>query len=73
VLLQAEQFDSLITGDPDSTRFDNLIHMANARKREAKYAYLHHLGIHKCSQYGRTGIAQEDIRRASYSLGRAET
>jgi hypothetical protein len=50
VLLHAEQFDSLITGDLDSTRFDELIQRANERKEEAKYAYLHHLGIHNCSR-----------------------
>jgi hypothetical protein len=49
VLLHAQQFDSLITGDLDSTRFDDLIHMANERKHEAKYAYIHHLETHRCS------------------------
>jgi len=52
VFLHAEQFDALMTGDLDSTRFDNLIHMANRRKREAKYAYLHHLEVHDCSKLG---------------------
>jgi hypothetical protein len=50
VLLHAEQFDSFITGDLDSTRTDELIQRANERKQEAKYAYLHHLGIHSCSR-----------------------
>jgi hypothetical protein len=35
----------------DSTRFDPLIHMANERKHEAKYAYLHHLETHGCSKF----------------------
>jgi len=49
VLLHAEQFDAYITGDLDNTRFDLSIQAANERKRETKYAYLHHLEIHNCS------------------------
>jgi tRNA splicing endonuclease len=52
VLLHTQQFQSLIEGDLDSTRFDDLIHMANERKREAKYAYLNHLEEHGCSKQG---------------------
>jgi hypothetical protein len=50
VLLQAEQFDSVITGDLDSTCFDILIHSANERKHEAKHAYLDHLDAQGCSK-----------------------
>jgi hypothetical protein len=50
VLLHAEQFHAHITGDLDSTRFEILIYSANERKHEAKYAYLHHLEIHRCSK-----------------------
>ncbi len=53
VKLHEEQFQSLIGGDLDSTRFDPLIHMANESKNEAKYAYLHHLEAHGCSTYDR--------------------
>ena len=49
--LHEEQFQSLIGGDLDSSRFDPLIHMANERKNEAKYAYLHHLETHGCSKF----------------------
>ena len=49
VKLHEEQFQSLVGGDLDSTRFDPLIHMANEHKNEAKYAYLHHLETHGCS------------------------
>ena len=49
--LHEEQFQSVVGGDLDSTRFDDLIHMANERKHEAKYAYLHHLETHGCSTY----------------------
>ena len=50
IKLHEEQFHSLVGGDLDSTRFDPLIHMANERKHEAKYAYLNHLDIHGCSK-----------------------
>lgn len=49
IKLHEEQFQSLISGDLDSSRFDPLIHVANERKHEAKYAYLHHLETHGCS------------------------
>jgi hypothetical protein len=49
VELHQEQFESVIGGDLDSIRFDDLIHMANERKHEAKYVYLHHLETHACS------------------------
>jgi hypothetical protein len=59
VLLHAEQFDSVITGDLDSTRFDILIHSANESKHEVKYAYIHHLDIHGCSK-----LLPEDLKRS---------
>ena len=49
VELHQAQFESVIGGDLDSIRFDDLIHMANERKQESKYAYLHHLETHGCS------------------------
>jgi hypothetical protein len=54
--LHEEQFQAVISGDLDSTRFDNLIHMANERKHEAKYAYLDHLETHGCSIIAGTHI-----------------
>lgn len=50
IKLHEEQFHSLIGGDLDNTRFDPLIYVANERKHEAKYAYLHHLETHGCSK-----------------------
>ena len=47
--LHEQQFVATVNGDSDSDRFDILIHMANERKQEAKYAYLHHLETHGCS------------------------
>jgi len=38
-----KQFQALIGDDQDGTRFDDLIHIANERKREAKYENLTHL------------------------------
>ena len=49
VEVHREQFESVIGGDLDSTRFDDLIHMANETKQDAKYAYLTHLEAHGCS------------------------
>jgi hypothetical protein len=59
ITLHEDQFRAVLAGDEDSGRFDDLIHMANERKREAKYAYLHHLEIHGCSR-----IVPEDLKRA---------
>ena len=46
--LQAEQGKAVIDGDPDFSRFDLLIHMANERKDHAKYALLLHIQDHGC-------------------------
>ena len=51
VLLHEEQFQSIVGGDLDSARFDDLIHMAIERKHQAKYAYLCHLETHGCSKF----------------------
>jgi len=52
--LHEEQFQAIVGGDLESTRFDDLIFMANERKHEAKYAYLYHLETHKCSKFDAT-------------------
>jgi hypothetical protein len=49
LLLHEQQFRAIVSGDPFSDRFDLLIHMANEKKRDAKYAYLCHLEAHGCS------------------------
>lgn len=54
IRLHEEQFQAVLKGDLDSMRFDDLIHMANERKRDAKYAYLQHLEIHRCSTFDGT-------------------
>ena len=49
IKLHEQQFKAVIAGDPDSSRFDDLIHLANERKNEAKDTYLQHLSAHGCS------------------------
>jgi hypothetical protein len=48
-LLHEQQFRTIVEGDPDAGRFDLLIHEALEQKQNAKYAYLHHLESHGCS------------------------
>ena len=49
LLLHEQQFLAIVAGDLESHRFDLLIHMANERKQQAKYAYLQHVETHGCS------------------------
>ena len=49
LLLHEQQFLAIVAGDLESHRFDLLIHMANEKKQQAKYAYLHHVETHGCS------------------------
>ena len=51
VQLHQQQFLAVVAGDPDGSRFDDLIHMANEKKHQAKYAYLRHLEAHGCSTF----------------------
>jgi hypothetical protein len=46
--LHEEQFYSILDGDEDCNRFDVLLHMANEKKQQAKYAYLRHVESHGC-------------------------
>ena len=46
LLLHEQLFQSIVAGDPESDRFDLLIHMANEKKYRAKYAYLRHMETH---------------------------
>jgi hypothetical protein len=50
LLLHEQQFLAIMNGDPDSDRFDLLIHMANEKKQQVKYSYLRHLETHGCSK-----------------------
>ena len=49
-VLQSEQTQAVIEGDTDFGRFDLLIHMAVERKEEAKYALMHHIEAHRCTE-----------------------
>jgi len=51
IQIHEEQFNAIVQGDPDSKRFDLLIHMANEKKSAAKYAHLQHLETHGCSTF----------------------
>lgn len=46
--LQTDQIAAVIAGDPDFTRFDDLLHMAREKKDQAKYALLSHIEEHCC-------------------------
>ena len=48
VAIHNDQVKALIQDDPDFSRFDLLIHLANERKRTAKYNYVAHLEKHGC-------------------------
>jgi hypothetical protein len=50
VKLHERQLLALIEGDDAANRFDLLIHEANERKQDAKYAYMAHYESHSCSQ-----------------------
>ena len=49
VLLHEQQFQAIVEGDAAANRFDLLIHDANERKQNAKYAFMSHLEQHGCS------------------------
>lgn len=48
--IHEQQFLAIVQNDPESNRFDLLIHMANEKKQQAKYAYLRHVESHGCSK-----------------------
>jgi hypothetical protein len=50
IRLHEDQFQALVGGDPEAQRFDDLIHIANERRHQAKYDYVHHLETHGCSR-----------------------
>jgi hypothetical protein len=49
--LHEQQFRATVEGDSDAGRFDLMIHEAIEDKQNAKYAYLSHLDLHRCSSY----------------------
>jgi hypothetical protein len=49
LLLHEQQFLAVVEGDANANRFDLLIHSANEKKQNAKYAYMRHIEEHGCS------------------------
>ena len=47
--LHEQQFRAIIEDDTECHRFDVLIHMANEKKQQAKYACMRHTEEHGCS------------------------
>ena len=45
-----QQLEAVIDGDPDFTRFDDLLHIAQHRKELAKYAWITHVEAHSCEE-----------------------
>lgn len=46
--IQSAQVQAIIEGDPDFARFDILLQMAQAKKDQAKYAWIAHVESHRC-------------------------
>jgi hypothetical protein len=46
--LQNQQTQAVIDQDPEFSRFDDLIHMAQEKKDRAKYALISHVDQHRC-------------------------
>jgi len=49
-VLQSQQTQAVIDGDPDFGRFDILLHAAQQAKEEAKYALIAHIEVHHCKE-----------------------
>ncbi len=48
--LQEQQTQTILDGDSDFTRFDVLLHLAQQRKDNAKYAWMLHVESHRCEE-----------------------
>jgi hypothetical protein len=46
--IQEEQTRAVISGDSEFSRFEELLHMAQMRKDNAKYAWIAHVEMHRC-------------------------
>ena len=49
-VLQNQQTQALVEGDPDFPRFDVLLHFAQEQKDLAKYAWIAHVESHGCGE-----------------------
>jgi hypothetical protein len=64
--LHEQQFLSIVDGEDDFCRFDVLIHIANERKQEAKYAYLRHVEAHGCCSNANALDTLDETRTRSH-------
>jgi hypothetical protein len=48
--IQSQQSQAVIEGDPDFTRFDLLLHVAQEKKDKAKYLWIAHVESHHCEE-----------------------
>ena len=48
--LQAQQIRAVIDSDPNFEGFDALLHLAQQRKEQAKYAWIAHVEAHHCEE-----------------------
>ena len=46
--LHSQQTQAVIAGDPDFSRLDRSIRLAQQKKDDAKYAWMEHVEIHQC-------------------------
>ena len=49
-MLQHEQTHAVVEGDEDFSRFDVLLHLAQEKKENAKYAWIAHVESHGCGE-----------------------
>ena len=47
-VIENQQIQAVIEGDPDFSRFDLLLHFAQEQKDMAKYAWIAHVEYHGC-------------------------
>ena len=48
--VQSQQTQAVIDGDPDFSRFDVLLHLAQEKKDKAKYEWMAHVESHHCEE-----------------------
>jgi len=48
--LLTQQTQAVIQSDPEFSRFDVLIHVAQERKKRAKYMWIAHVEAHQCEE-----------------------
>ena len=64
LMFHEQHFLALVSGDPDSERFEVLIHIANEKRQAAKYAYLTHLEAHGCERTAASALVEQEVMRS---------